>query len=181
MLSIMIAVNNRSNFLTVESKCLLEWANCRVTILSQIISCDISNTRDSVPSGYPGRHWEERWNYDMQRSISGEIRGVWIANETLSQVFGKSSQSKQKPRSKRRLKSHKSTLIEMGYPNFLHDCEFLCFNLMNYPRVWKGKCKTEKHGIFFTEEAVLLPFDFLYTACFWDPWLLFKKMDKGTA
>ena len=33
-----------------------------------------------------------------------EIRGVWIADETLSQVFDISSQSKQKLRSKRRSK-----------------------------------------------------------------------------
>ena len=33
-----------------------------------------------------------------------EIRGVWIADETLSQVFDTSSQSKQKLRSKRRSK-----------------------------------------------------------------------------
>ena len=33
-----------------------------------------------------------------------EIRGVWIADETLSRVFDISSQSKQNPRSKRRSK-----------------------------------------------------------------------------
>ena len=33
-----------------------------------------------------------------------EIRGVWIADETLSRVFDISSQSKQKLRSKRRTK-----------------------------------------------------------------------------
>ena len=33
-----------------------------------------------------------------------EIRGVWIADETLSRVFDISSQSKQKLRSKRRSK-----------------------------------------------------------------------------
>ena len=33
-----------------------------------------------------------------------EIRGVWIVDETLSRVFDISSQSKQKPRSKRRTK-----------------------------------------------------------------------------
>ena len=39
-----------------------------------------------------------------QRSIFDEIRGVWIADETLSRVFDISSQSKQKLRSKRRSK-----------------------------------------------------------------------------
>ena len=37
-------------------------------------------------------------------SIFDEIRGVWITDETLSRVFDKSSQSKQKLRSKRRSK-----------------------------------------------------------------------------
>ena len=46
--------------------------------------------------------------YDAQRSIFGEIRGVWIADETLSRVFDISSQSKQKLRSKRRWKSIKT-------------------------------------------------------------------------
>ena len=40
--------------------------------------------------------------YDAQRSIFDEIRGVWIADKTLSRVFDISSQSKQKLRSKRR-------------------------------------------------------------------------------
>ena len=40
--------------------------------------------------------------YDAQRSIFDEIGGVWIADETLSQVLDMSSQSKQNPRSKRR-------------------------------------------------------------------------------
>ena len=60
--------------------------------------CNISNTRDSVLSGYPNTE------YDAQRSIFNEIRGAWIADETLSRVFDISSQSKQKLRSKRRRK-----------------------------------------------------------------------------
>ena len=39
---------------------------------------------------------------DIQRNIFDEIRGVWIADETLYRVFDISSQSKQKLRSKRR-------------------------------------------------------------------------------
>ena len=58
--------------------------------------------------------------YDAQRSIFDEIRGVWIADETLSRVFDMSSQSKLKLRSKRRNKIVKSLLIKTGYPNLLH-------------------------------------------------------------
>ena len=47
---------------------------------------------------------EESRKYNAQRSIFDEIRGVWIADETLSLVFAISSQSKQKLRSKRRSK-----------------------------------------------------------------------------
>ena len=35
----------------------------------------------------------EKRKYDVQRSIFDEIRGVWIANETLSQVLDISSQT----------------------------------------------------------------------------------------
>ena len=30
-------------------------------------------------------------------------------------------------------------LIKTGYPNLLHGCDFLCFNLMNYSWVWEAK------------------------------------------
>ena len=50
-----------------------------------------SNTRDSVSSGYPDT--EKRAE---NTSIFDEIRGVWIANETLSEVFDISAQSKPK-------------------------------------------------------------------------------------
>ena len=63
-----------------------------------------------------------------QRSIFNEIRGVCITDETLSRVFDIFSQSKQKPRSKRRSKIVKSKLIKTGYPNLFHGCNFLCFN-----------------------------------------------------
>ena len=33
------------------------------------------------------QHREKNWKYDAQRSIFNEIRGVWIADETLSRVF----------------------------------------------------------------------------------------------
>ena len=29
-------------------------------------------------------------------------------------------------------------LINTGYPNLLHSCDFLCLNLMNYQWVWDG-------------------------------------------
>ena len=45
-----------------------------------------------------------RLKYDAQQSIFDEIRGVWIADETLSRVFDISSQSKLKLRRKRRNK-----------------------------------------------------------------------------
>ena len=45
-----------------------------------------------------------RREYDALGSIIEEIRGVWIADETLSRVFDISSQSKQNLRSKRRAK-----------------------------------------------------------------------------
>ena len=55
----------------------------------------ISNTRDSVSSGYP-KHREESSKDDTQWSIFDEVRGVWIADETLSRLFVTSSESKQK-------------------------------------------------------------------------------------
>ena len=62
-----------------------------------------------------------------------QIWGVWMADETLSRVFDISSQSKQKLRSQWRIKSSKSMLIKIGYPNLLHACGFLCFSvMMNY-------------------------------------------------
>ena len=62
-----------------------------------------------------------------------EIPGVWIANETFSRVFDILSQWNQKLRVgvNGEVKSSKSMLTKTGYPNFLHGCNFLCFNLMN--------------------------------------------------
>ena len=51
--------------------------------------CKISNTRDSVSSGY--QHREESWKYDARWSIFDGIRGVCIADETLSRLFDISS------------------------------------------------------------------------------------------
>ena len=44
-----------------------------------------------------------------------EIRGVWIADETLSRVFDISSQSKQRLRSKRRSKIIKILGIQTSF------------------------------------------------------------------
>ena len=70
--------------------------------------------------------------YHAQWSVFDEIRGVWIADETLSRVFDRSSQSKQNLWSTRSNKIVKSMLIKTGYPNLLRGCDFLCFNLLNY-------------------------------------------------
>ena len=51
--------------------------------------------RDSVSSGYPNTE------NGAERSIFDKIRGVWIADETLSRVFDISSPLKQKLSSKR--------------------------------------------------------------------------------
>ena len=83
--------------------------------------CTISNTRNSVSSGYPNK----------ENGVFDEIRGVWIADETLSRVFDISSQSKQKLKSKRRNKFVK-IYAKTGYLNLLHACAFRCFNVTNY-------------------------------------------------
>ena len=65
-----------------------------------------------------------------QRSIYDEIRAVWIANETLSLMFDISPRWKKKKLGVNgEVKSSKSMLIKIGYPNL---CDFLCFILMNY-------------------------------------------------
>ena len=70
------------------------------------------------------KHWEDFWKGSMQRGVFDKIWSVWIANETLSQVFVTSSQFKEKLMSKqsifyqiwvnRELKSSKSMLIKTG-------------------------------------------------------------------
>ena len=64
---------------------------------------NISNTSDSVSSGYPNT--EKRVENTTRSGVFfDEIRGVWIGYETQSRVFDISSQSKQKLRSKGRSK-----------------------------------------------------------------------------
>ena len=67
---------------------------CATLVATEVIY----HTRETV------FHQEESWNYDALRNNFDEIRGVWIADETLSRVFDKYPQSKQKLRSKRRSK-----------------------------------------------------------------------------
>jgi len=94
---------------------------------------DVSNTSDSVQSGYP----------NTERRVENTTRsGVFL---TQFKMFGDSRsnvvssvwyifQSKQKLRNKRKSKIAK--LPE--YANRLHGCHFLCIDLMNYKRVWEG-------------------------------------------
>ena len=57
-------------------------------------SSNISNMRDSVSSGYPNEKRVQK--NDAQRSIFDEMRGVWMADETQSQVYDRSSQQKKR-------------------------------------------------------------------------------------
>ena len=41
------------------------------------------------------KYQAESWKYNVQQGIFDTIRGVWIADETLSRVFATSSRSKQ--------------------------------------------------------------------------------------
>ena len=103
------------------------WPHTRHTITTS----NISDMIDIVSSGY--LNTEKRVENTTSSGVFfEEIRGVWIADETLSRVFDISSQSKQKLRSKGRSKIVKIYANKTGYPNLLHCCEFPCFNLMNY-------------------------------------------------
>ena len=59
---------------------------------------------------------EESWKYDAQRSIFDGIWGVKIADETLSEVFDISSQTKQKLRSKQRSKIVTESMLIVSLP-----------------------------------------------------------------
>ena len=68
--------------------------------VAHMLRSNISNTRDSVSSGYPKT--EKRVENTTPSGVFfNEIRGVWISDEALSRMFDVSSQSKQKLRSKR--------------------------------------------------------------------------------
>ena len=62
-----------------------------------------------------------------------KIRGVRVADETLSRILDISSQSKQKLRVNGEVKSSKSMPIKTRYPDFLHAYDFLCFNTLEHP------------------------------------------------
>ena len=66
------------------------------------LSSNISNTSDSVSSGYPNT--EKIIENTTRSGVFLTKFEVWITDETLSRVFDISSQSKQNPRSKRRSK-----------------------------------------------------------------------------
>ena len=97
-----------SNFLEIQSQ-----TSKLVSLTLCSVLSNISNTRDSVSSGYP----------NIEKRVENTTRsGVFltkIADETVSRVFDISSQSKQKLRSKRRSKIAKSMLIKTGYPSLL--------------------------------------------------------------
>ena len=81
------------------------------------------------------KHREESLKYDVQQHIFDEIHIVGIADETLSQImFDIPSQSTQKLRSKHKSKILKvyANYFKTRYPDLLHSCDFVCFNLMNY-------------------------------------------------
>ena len=71
-----------------------------MTIGDVTVSIAIYQTRETVFHRDIQPNTEKRventQEYDAQRSIFDELRGVWIADETLSRVFDISSQSKQK-------------------------------------------------------------------------------------
>ena len=50
-------------------------------LISSLFSCNISNTRDSVSSGYPNTE-KRAENTAWQRGIFDDISGVWVAYET---------------------------------------------------------------------------------------------------
>jgi len=64
-------------------------------------SCDISR---KTMFDHISKHREERWKYNVQRSIFDELQGVWNCDQTLSLVFDISSQSNLKLRRKWRNK-----------------------------------------------------------------------------
>ena len=80
-------------------------------------TCNISNKRDSVSLGYPNtKKRDENMTHSGVHCIFDKIRGVWIAQETLAQVFDISSRSKQKAKEYGEVKTSKSMLIKTGYP-----------------------------------------------------------------
>ena len=82
-----------------------------------------SKNQVSIGNSECRNHIESEKNPEYQMGPDGMNPCL---DEILSRVFDISSQSKQK------LKSSKSTLIKIVYPNPLHGCDFLCFNSTKY-------------------------------------------------
>ena len=95
------------------------------------VSCNISNTRKSVSSGYPNT---EKWVEKTRRSrvflTDFEVFGslmkhsfeflIWLLKPfiILGEIQSRSSQN--------------LMLIKIRYPNYRHGSDFLCFLFMNY-------------------------------------------------
>ena len=84
----------------------------------------MSNTRDSVSSGYLNTETRVE-NTTRSGVFFYEILGVWIADEVLCLMVDISSHSKQKRRRNGEVKRSKSRLVKTGYPNFLYGCSFV--------------------------------------------------------
>ena len=80
--------------------------------------CYISNTRDSVSSGYPNT--EKRVEIVTLSGVFLTKFEVWIADETVSSVFDISFRTKQKLFKEHVNGEVKSMLSKTGYPNLLH-------------------------------------------------------------
>ena len=104
---------------------------------------NVSNMRASV-SFEISKHREESRKYNAQWSSFDEIRGIWIADETLPRVFDISSQLKQKLKSKKRSKIIKIYAnLMIGYPKLLHACDFLCLTWWIINDSEKETCKID--------------------------------------
>ena len=107
--------------------------SCIATLVNPSWS-NTSNTTDSISLGYLNtKKRVENMTCSGLFLIKFKVF-AWIDDETLSQVFDVTSQSKQKLRSKLNgeVKSLKLMLIKTRYANLCQGCDFLCFNLMNY-------------------------------------------------
>ena len=82
-------------------------------LLDHLYLSNISNTRDSVSSGYPYTEKRIESTCNAHRGTFGKIRGVWIAKETLSRVFDISSQSKKNEGVNG---SRRGKIVRFGYP-----------------------------------------------------------------
>ena len=94
-------------------------------------SCNISNTRDSVSSGYPNT--EKRVENTTRSGVfltKFEVFGLPMKHclECLIYLLNRNKNEGVNGE----VKWSKSMLIKTGYPNLLHGCDFLCFDVMNY-------------------------------------------------